>query len=270
MADHSTRSADDFVLIKRSRPVVTRENFLKTSASHRMHLVYDPNLWQSSVCDTQSAPRSRLEQFARVIVGDRIAHSQIEPCIADMQHERFEALQRNDRRAAWFAVVRGTATVIAHVVRNISGEGLRRPRHFISAMNMPERFSKTSHVLSRAAYEHAMQLHRDHVGEDVLMLAMLNDESMRTALEQRGVDLERLQAAVTQRVDSREREPVDPVMLALDSGLGRIWEDAHLEANARQSYLVEPGDLLGAISRGTEWRSRVAQDLLASGFRRQD
>ena len=248
------------------RPVVTTENFLRSGARFRLNLSLQRSVRRTDSRAVDGGPGARLGRFAQLIVGPRIAEAQIDPCIADMQHEYFEAVERRDKPAAWSALFRGSVAVLAHVLRNISGFTHRFQRTPVSALNMPERFSEESRVVGQMAYDHARRLRQDYVGVDCLLLALMDHPRTDAMMEQCGANVDAIRAAVARRILPELAATEIPDVLPLGSGLGHAWLEAHWEANTKRSYWIEPEHLLRALIRDKSMMSKAAKDLIAAGF----
>lgn len=250
----------------RRRPAVTPENFLQSDASFRLNFPDERWAAHSLAMESESEPGTRLGRFALSIVGPRVARAQIEPCIADMQHEYFEALRKQNKLGSWFALVRGTASVLAHIVRNISSVKFHFERRAVSALNMPERFSEASRLVGQMAYDHAVSLRQDHVSDDCLLLALIDYQRAADMLQQCGAKIETLRSLILSRIVPEPDSVAIPEVLPPCSGLGHTWLEAHWEANQRKTYLVEPEHLLVGLVRDDRYVSRAAKDLTAAGF----
>lgn len=66
-------------------------------------------------------PGSLLSRIATILLGKKQTTARIEPCLADMQEEYFAALLAQDETAARAARIRGTVTVLSHIVQSLPG-----------------------------------------------------------------------------------------------------------------------------------------------------
>jgi ATP-dependent Clp protease ATP-binding subunit ClpA len=137
----------------------------------------------------------------------------------------------------------------------------------VSALHMPERFSRDARMVSFLAHEHAFRSGSNCVVPDHLVLALLDDQRGLAALQNAGANVPALRQAIALRVVSEPESTKQDAILPKSSGLHKAWGDAHAIADSQGARLIEPEHLLLALVVRDRVQSRTAQDLIASGFR---
>ena len=114
--------------------------------------------------------------------------------------------------------------------------------------------------------DHAIRLRQTYVGDDCLLLALIDHNRTRAMMQECGVNVESLRTIVT------GRNPPDPDfseendVLPPCSMLWKVWTEAHWEANSLKMYSVEPEHLLVGLVRDGSVMSKAGRDLMAAGF----
>ncbi|MEP6834758.1 MAG: Clp protease N-terminal domain-containing protein [Gemmatimonas sp.] len=250
----------------RERSIAEQQAFLRSGASFHVKLVRLRRTRYLSAERFDGTPGIWFGRLAERIVGPRITEAEIEPCLADMQHEYFEALASRNQWKARIALLRGHAAMIGHVLRNLSGMKHRFERQLISALEVPERFDEDSRAVGQLAHDHTKRLGQSYVCADGLLLALLDFHRTNTIAKQCGVDVDALRRTVEERnvLESETRKLTD--VIGMTSGLYKAWEEAHWEANSQRKYFVEPEHLLVGLVRDRSCLSKAAKDFLAAGF----
>jgi ATP-dependent Clp protease ATP-binding subunit ClpA len=133
---------------------------------------------------------------------------------------------------------------------------------------MPERFSQDARMVSFLAHEHAFRLRHNCVNTDHLALALLDDPRTLALLQNAGANVDGVRGAIALRMASEPESTKRDAVLPKTSMLHKAWGDAHVIAERRGAWLIEPEHLLLALVVPTKDGrfSNTGGDLVASGF----
>ena len=135
-----------------------------------------------------------------------------------------------------------------------------------SSLNMPERFSRESRMVTFVAHEHALSGGQNGVHTDHLLLALAENAQVGLLLQSSGVDIEQLRATVL------SRQKADAVSYARDGVLPRTnflhwaWHKAHDIADEESALLITPIHLHTATVRALqEFKDNAMLRVLGAG-----
>jgi len=133
---------------------------------------------------------------------------------------------------------------------------------------MPERFSQDARMVSFLAHEHAFRLGHNCVSTDHLALALLDERRALALLQNTGANVDGVRRAIALRMASEPESTERDTELPRSSMLHKAWGDAHVIADRRGAWLIEPEHLLLALLVPTKDGRlfKTGRDLLASGF----